>query len=220
MNRILALFLALALLVGLAACGRQTQSSDGPAQQTPAATRGDLSETGSAPDASASEETAAPQGLVTDGSRIGVLQTVQEQSAIRLKGLILTTGSGFHDYPGVEALAEEGFKTEGLCCEYCLDEWFEVYGELEGSDHVDVYVVANDPDADYAAYTPADLAAAEEQMLCSVYADQAFQNAQDYGHMFNACVGSELGPGLYNVFFTFDRTVCYMVQLKLVPFEA
>lgn len=215
MKRLTAILITALLLLGLAACGKQPQSNGGndAGKETTAAP----APSGQNGESSGGEAGAPQSSLVTDGSKCGVLQTVQPQDKIRLKGLIIASGSGHHAYPNVEEQARDGFRTEGLCSEFYLNEWFEFYGELEGSDSVDVIIVANDPKADYASMKPADLAAAEEKMLYNVYNDAAFPDAEDYGHMFNAYVNGEMEPGLYNVFFCFDGRICYLVQLKLEP---
>lgn len=215
MKKRIAILLAVLLLLGLAACGKQPQNNGGSdaGKETTAAP----APSGQNGENSGGENNAPQNALVTDGSRCGVLQVVKPQDKLRIIGLIIASGSGHHDYPGVEELAKQGFKTEGLNSEFYLNEWFEFYGDLEGRDSVDVIALANDPKADYAAMTPADLAAAEEKVPYSVVNATVSPEAENHGFLFSAYVNGEMEPGLYNVFFCCDGKICFLVQLNILP---
>ena len=82
-----------------------------------------------------------------------MLQKCAEQNALTIRGLLLTTGSGHHSYPAIADLIKDGYKTENLYSTYSLNEWFEIYGDCSRS--VNIYVVPNQADTDYAAVTEA-----------------------------------------------------------------
>ncbi len=215
MKKSLALTLALILMLALAACGSEPRSGSSD-ETAPAQTEATAAQTEAAP---AGETTANAAGLITDGSRIGVLQPVTEQNDLVVNGLILTSGSGHHVYPSVEELYAKGYQTEGLSSEYYLSEWINLYGEIEGGKAAQVIVLPNDPNADYTKMKTAELTAAHEQLPNAIFADSVAPDAQDYGHLCDFYVHQESPAGLYNVFFANGEEICYLVQLKLLPPE-
>ncbi len=210
MKKLLALTLAVILALSLAACGKSvTDGSDETAAQTEAA----------ATDAAPADETTENAGsLITDGSQLGVLQTVTEQNDPVIKGLIITTGSGHHEYPLVEELVAKGYRTEGLNSEYFLSEWVEVYGEIEGDKPLQMIVLPNDPAMDYTKLKTADLLTAVENLPTPIFAEEVTPDAENYGRLGSFNVHQDYyQPGLYNVFFASGDNVCCMVQLNVLP---
>ena len=217
MKKLIAIILSTLLVLALASCGSapQNDNADNNTATDPAAT-GETPESEAAP----ADETVAPaSSLNTDGTMLGVLQTVKEQNDLRIKGLIIASGSGHTEYPSLEQLVEAGFKTESLCDTFFVNEWIEIYGDIEGGASTGVYVLPNDPNAVYADMKTSDLAAASEALDYPVFADTVIPDAENHGMLCSFYVHPELGDGLYNVFFTEGENICYMVQLKTLPTE-
>ncbi|MCR5611749.1 MAG: hypothetical protein K6F68_08000 [Clostridiales bacterium] len=206
MKRFLILLLAALTAVSAAACVKPNKPD--PIATMPPETTGAPAVTAEPGDAFA---------FVTDGSKVGVLQNAGDPAFLRINGLIITTGSGHHEYPAIEELAEAGYKTEGLYAEYYLSEWFDVYADIEGDGAIGVYVLPNDPNADYSKMKDADLLAVHESLDYPVYHDVPHCDAEDHGLLFEAYVHEENGPGLYNIIFTDGENIIYMVQLRILP---
>ncbi len=214
MKKLIAILLAALLVLSLTACGGKPQNGGGSGSGNPAPVSTAAQPEGQSP----GDETVPVQNvLATDGSRLGVLQTVTAGNEALLKGLIIASGSGHHEYPALEDLLKEGYRTEGLCSEFFLNEWFDVYGEVPADEALTVCVVPNDPKADYAKMKPAELAAISEQLLYPIFMDTVTPDPENYGLLFSAYVNGEMEPGLYNIFFSLDDTICWMVQLSIVP---
>ena len=220
MKKILALTLAAILALSLAACGKSnTDGSDETAAQTTAAEATAAQTEAAATDAAPADETTENAGsLITDGSRLGVLQTVTEQNDPVIKGLIITTGSGHHEYPSLEELVAKGYQTEGLNSEYFVGEWVEVYGEIEGDKPLQMIVLPNDPAVDYTKLKTADLLTAVENLPTPIFAEEVTPDAENYGRLGSFYVHQDYyQPGLYNVFFASGDNICSMVQISVVP---
>jgi hypothetical protein len=221
MKRIIAILLIGLMALSFAACGGKPGESGSSETAKPAETQ----QGESSGDGGGSKETAAPQSsVVLDGSRLGVLQPVKEQDALKINGLVIATGSGHHEYPSAQELLAAGFKTEGLYSEYMIQEWFEIYISTAGNKPVKVIILPNDPAADYTKLTAADLEAASEALSYPVYCDTVEPDPEVYGEnepyaLVSAYVHPELeaGPGLYNVFFANGNDICYAVQLNIIP---
>ena len=162
-----------------------------------------------------SEQTANKVAVITDGSKCGVLQKAAEQDAFELRGLILTTGSGHHNYPAIADLIKDGYKTEGLYSTYMLNEWFEIYGDCNKP--VNIYVVQNQADTDYAAMTEADLQKIEESAAYTNSVTDVAPDAENNGLLWSTYVNSDMDAGLYNICFVSGGKLCYLVQLTLEP---
>ena len=224
MKKILALIIAAVMIFALASCGKDSGGTSG--ESTPATTNepagtstdsSPASDTESAPASSGTENVSPASSVATDGSKLGELQVVNEQDKLKINGLIIATGSGHHDYPTVDELVEEGYKTEGLCSEFFLDEWIEIYGDLDGGKTAYVYVLPNDEDADYTKMKASDLEKQVEALEYEIYDGLVFPDAENNGLMCSFYVHEELGAGLYNVFFAIGDEICYVVQLDIVP---
>ena len=213
MKRILVLMLAALMALAFAACSKPQSGTE----TTPPPSGGDQQGSGNNEGgAEKTENAGANIDLVLDGSRLGVLQPVNEGKA-KVNGLVIDTGSGHHEYPSVEELLAAGFKTEGLCSEFFLNEWFEVYGDVEGN--INAYVLPNDPALDLAKAKDAELAAIHEGLNYPVFGGPAAPDPENNGMCLNAYVHNEIasGAGLYNVIFTDGETVIGVVQLNIVP---
>ncbi len=193
--------------------GKDSSAADSASGQAAGSAAEDQAE--SAAPAGNAESTAEKPAVITDGSKCGVLQKAAEQDAFELKGLILTTGSGHHDYPAIAELIRDGYKTEGLYSTYVLGEWIEVYGDCDKP--VSIYVVPNQADTDYAAMTEADLIKISDDSQYPNVATDLTPDKEDNGHLTNFYVHQELDAGLYNVCFVSDGKLCYLVQLNLMP---
>lgn len=203
--------LAAALFTG---CGGKESGSSASGSGTAAANTASASAAESGTAASTGSNSGNP-AVTVDGSRCGVLQKAADQDAFTVKGLILTTGSGHHDYPAIGDLIGKGYQTEGLYSEYYLSEWIDVYADCDPS--VNFYVVKNQPDADYAAMTEADLIRISEESDYPVVSAGLTPDADENGKLTSFYVHPEMGEGLYNMCFISGGKVCYLVQLRLTP---
>ena len=220
MKKLLALTLAAILALSLAACGKSnTDGSDETAAQTTAAEATAAQTEAAATEAAPADETTAnASSLITDGSKLGVLQTVTEQNDLVIKGLIITTGSGHHEYPSLEELVAKGYQTEGLNSEYFVSEWVEVYGDVEGDKPLQMIVLPNDPAVDYTKLKTADLLTAVENLPTPIFAEEVTPDAENNGRLGSFYVHQDYyQAGLYNVFFASGDNICSMVQLNVVP---
>ena len=209
MKRIIAILLVLLMTLVLAACAGKPQGEE-LKKETPQP---------GATQQSGGESQEGKAGFVTDGSKLGVMQKLNEGARSKIKGLIITTDSGHHDYPTIEKLVEDGYKTEGLYSEYLLNEWFAVYADISGNSSVGVYVVPNDPAADYASMNEKEIAAIAEGLDYVIFAGTATPDTEEYGKLFSAYVNGEMDAGLYNIVFTDGGRVCMLVQLDIKPQE-
>ena len=205
MKRLTAIILTVLSVTLLSGCGN---SGGQPAQTNAPAPASDA-----APADSGS--TAQASAVITDGSKCGVLQKVAEQDDFIINGLILTTGSGHHDYPAIEELSGKGYQTAGLYSEYMLGEWIAIYAACGKS--MNIYVVPNQPDADYAAMTEADLQKINESAAYENAVTDVQPDPENYGHVWDTYVHQEMDAGLYNVCFVSGGKLCYLVQLNLIP---
>lgn len=154
-------------------------------------------------------------GILTDGSRLGILQKIEDEAGESVKGVILTTGSGQHDYPAAEILSREGYKTSELCYEYELNEWIDFYAQTVPSDlQMNIYILKNEENVDYGELTAAqieDRCFSKGRICWAVRPDP-----ENYGYLDSVCIKpDEAVAGLYNVFFSAPG-VRYMVQLSLI----
>ena len=214
MKRTIAILLVALMVLCFAACGGKPAEGAADATGKPAENQQGGEGSGEAPGGNDSPANQSPVAL--DGSRIGVLQPVKE-GRVRIKGLLLTTDSGHHDYPSIEELSEGGFKTEGLYAEYFTSEWFAVYADVEGGASTGVFILPNDPNRDVTKLTAAELAAASESLPYPVYAGECSPDPENNGLLFAAYVHNELGAGLYDVFFTDGDEIVYVLQLNITP---
>jgi hypothetical protein len=210
MKRTLAVILAALTAAALTGCGGNGSSGSG--QNAGNSAAAPAAESSVPANADGNAKTSA---VVTDGSKCGVLQKVTDQNDFELRGLILTTGSGHHNYPSVEDQLKDGYKTEGLCSTYYLNEWFEIYADCDKA--VNIYVVQNQPDADYAAMTEADLQKIDESAAYSNSVTDAVPDAENNGQLWSTYVNGELDAGLYNICFVSGGKLCYLVQITLEP---
>ena len=206
MKRTTAVFAALLLAASCTGCGGSVQTDSPAAQSSAAADNG--TPAGAA-------ETAQSGSIITNGSKCGVLQKVADQNDFELRGLILTTGSGHHNYPAIADLIKDGYKTEGLYSTYMLNEWFEIYSDCDKP--VNIYVVQNQADADYAAMTEADLQKIDESAAYSNSVTDVKPDPENNGLLWSTYVNSEMDAGLYNICFVSGGKLCYLVQLTLEP---
>ena len=205
MKRIFSFLLAALAAAALTGCGGAESSSSQAAPNSAADNAAPVN-------ADSSAQTA---GAVTDGSKCGVLQKCAEQDDLEIKGLILTTGSGHHDYPSIDALIGKGYQTEGLYSEYMLNEWIEIYADCNQA--MNIYVVQNQPDADYAAMTEADLQKIDENSAYPNSVKDAEPDESSSGLVWSTYVNGEMDAGLYNICFVSGGKLCYLVQISLIP---
>lgn len=211
MKRTTAVFAAMLLAVSCTGCGG---SSTGNQTDTPSAQSSASADSSPAANTNSS---AQASGVITDGSKCGVLQKCAEQDALTIKGLILTTGSGHHNYPSIADLIGKGYQTEGLYSEYYLNEWIEVYADCD--QEVSLYVVKDKPERerDYAAMTETDLIKISGESHYPNIATGLTPNADENGNLTSFYVHPELGEGLYNMCFVSGDKICYLVQIRLTP---
>ena len=215
MKKLIAIMLVTIMALAYAACGGKPQNS-GNNNNNGSGQSGSVKETNAAV-----KVTKAPGSTVTlDGSMLGVLQKVaidnSSKDKIDIKGLLITTDSGHHDYKPIEELITEGYKTEGIYDEFMLNEWFSVYADIEGGP-VNVYIIPNNFKNEISLMKAVDLAAISEKLEYPIFAGAVTPDPDNHGFLLSAYVNKELGEGLYDIFFTSGEKILYVVQLKLVP---
>lgn len=205
MKKAIALLLVFVFALFLAACGDKGGSG---AESTAPERIAQVNGSGS----SAPEQ--AEKSVINDGSRLGVLQPVAEQNDFVIKGLYISSESGQHKYPHVDDV--DAFGTDGLNSEFELNEWIGFYVDTEHKSPMNIYIVRNDAEADYSKITEQELAGICSDKDYPVIADAA-PDGENRGFAGQAYVHPESSqPDLFNVFFTANGKVCYMVQLNLI----
>lgn len=202
MKKIIGIFLAVVLCISMTACGSEPSEESTVGQE-------------SSPAVVATTPPAT--GLITDGSRLGALQKVSNQGNFLIKGVLVTSESGEHDYPPINELAQNGFNQVNTCTEFSLNEEIGLYLDTDFTEsHLDVFAVKNDETADYSDISPEEL-----KGICTEKGYPMLLNVvpamENYGCLGTVCVTGE--PGLYNVFFVAEGT-CYMMQLSLTALKS
>ena len=211
MKKLIALSLAVLFVLGAAACGKKEESKTENKAETTAATQAATTAPATAP---ATADSAS--AVVTDGSKLGELQTVAAKEDFVIKGLILLSDSGHHEYGTIDDNIGKGYLTKGLFSEYYLNEWIGIYADTDAA-LFNVYVVPNEADKDYAAVTETELRQTCEEKGFPVM-DSVTPDKTQHGYIGGLYVNPDSSlPGLYNMFFAKDGAVGYMVQLKLEP---
>lgn len=153
-------------------------------------------------------------GIAADGSMLGVLQPVAEQQDFIIKGLYISSESGQHKYMHAEDI--DTFGTDSLNSEFELNEWIGFYVDTESQAPMNIYIVRNDAQADYSKITAQELESICADNEYPVIAD-AVPDEENRGFAGQAYVHPESSePDLFNVFFTANGEVCYMVQLNII----
>lgn len=206
----LAVMLTAAMLTG---CGSKDSSSA--ASNSSAAQNSAASSAADSSSAAAADSKTAKSTIILDGSKCGVIQKAADQDAFTLKGLILISDSGHHDYPSIEEQISKGYQTEGLYSEFYLSEWIAVYADCDQP--VSLYVIKNNPerDRDYTTMTEKNLITISGESQYPNIAANLTPNKEENGHLTNFYVHEELGEGLYDMCFVSGEKICYVVQLKL-----
>ena len=216
MKKALLTGMALITAAALCSCGgsKPAETTTAAAQTTAAAAQQAQTDTAAAPSGSAGSESRA---IINDGSKVGVLQEFPGQDVLKIKGLIVNTGSGHHEYDSIETLYSKGYKTSGLNSEYYMNEWIEIYADTNDKGFA-IYAAKNDPDKDYSEITVAELQknlGGNDLPYCEV---EEGADKENYGFIASFYIHPDYNePGLYNVFFTKGGKVAYMVQLTLIP---
>lgn len=214
MKKITAFLLVFMMALALVACGgkggNDPEPGKEPVTKEQETTGKDTSEEKTTGDTQPSKKT-----VINDGSKLGELQPIAQQQDFVIKGLYISSESGQHEYPHVDDV--ETFETTGLNSEFELNEWIGFYVDTERKTPLNIYIVRNDMEADYAKITGAELRGIcvekEYPRLLEAVPDE-----ENKGYLGEAYAHPELTePDLYNVFFVADGKVCYMVQLNIVP---
>lgn len=154
------------------------------------------------------------KSVVTDGSKLGVLQPVAEQQDFVIKGLYISSESGQHKYAHVDDV--DTFGIDSLNSEFELNEWIGFYVDTDYKSPMNIYIVRNDSEADYSKITVQELAGICSDKEYPILAD-AIPDEENHGFVGQAYVHPESSqPDLFNAFFTAGGKVCYMVQLNLI----
>lgn len=212
MKKLLPLLLALILVLSMTACGGKADADKSAETQKDAQSGQSQPQTA---DSNTGEAAGSDRKVITDGSKLGVLQTVADQQTFVIKGLYITSGSGQHDYAHVDDV--DAFGTDALNREFELNEWIVFYLDADLTSAVSIYLVRNDASTDYAKITVPEL-----ESICSaheypVLAD-AVPDAENRGYAGELYVNPDSSqPDLFNAFFAANGQVCYMVQLELIP---
>ena len=207
----LAAMLTAAMLTG---CGSKDSSSSA-TSNSPAAQNSAASSAADSSSAAAADSKTAKSTIILDGSKCGVIQKAADQDAFTLKGLILVSDSGHHDYPSINEQISKGYQTEGLYSEFYLNEWIGVYADC--NQPVSLYVIQNHPekDRDYTTMTEKDLITISGESEYPNIATNLTPDKEANGHLTNFYVHQELSEGLYDMCFVSGEKICYVVQLKL-----
>ena len=218
MKKVLLAGMAFLLAAALCSCGggKSPETTTAAANTTAATAKPVQTEKTDAPPSGSSES--GSRAIVSDGSRVGVLQEIPGQNVMKINGLILTTGSGHHDYSSIEELYPKGYKTEGLNSEYYLNEWISLYGGTDDT-NFQVYIAPSDPDKDYSTVTAAEIDNHDEKYdLPSLDIGDDGIDKENNGHIGDFYINPDRNDaGLYNVFFVKSGKVAYMLQITLVP---
>lgn len=197
MKKLTALFLTMILVICLAACGGAGGNNPDP---TPGGNN---------------NPPATKDGLITDGSKLGVVQNVPGKDSSAIESMFITTGSGQHDY--IKDPSEAEFERENLNSEYELNEWIDLYMKSDSSLAVSVYFVRNDKDADYSEIKVVELEAICSEKDYPMIVDSV-PDIDNYGFIGSVCVHPEATDAdLFNAFFVVNGKVDCMVQLSMVP---
>ena len=151
--------------------------------------------------------------IVTDGSKLGSLQLLDAKNQT-IKGIIITTGSGHHDYPTRYFLTKDDFAMGTDYTEYELNEWVEIC--IDSDAVIESVIVKNDENKDYSKFSYIEFVANRE-----AFEDGAFSvkpDADDMYYFGAFYLNPEYcQPGLYNLFFASNGKVIGMVQLSFIP---
>jgi len=212
MKKLIVLILALTLCLAFTACGKNeggtTTTTDTATETavTPAAT---TSAEGEVADETTTEHETVPK---TTETSIGTLAAVSDKTDYAIRGMLITSGSGQHDYGMAQQLAAKGYKTQGLSSEFYLNEWIEFYIDTDSKAvPVSVYAVMHTDDADYSAMTQADL-----ENIAAASVTELTPDAENYGYLGSLYINPESNePGTYDFLFVVGGAVRYVAELNI-----
>ena len=218
-KKLIAFSLVALLALGAAACGQKSESKTDAKTESKTESQA-AAQTATEAAASKTESEAATKAsasaVVTDGSKVGTLQAVKPQEDFVIKGMVLLSDSGHHDYGTPEQLTDTSFVTSGLHADFYLNEWIGIYTDTDAS-LFNVYVVENDAQKDYAEVTEQELRTICEEKSFPMLEGATPDKAQ-HNYLGGLYVNPDYGkPGLYNMFFAKGGNVAYMVQINLNP---
>ena len=199
MKRTIAAMLFLVLCLSLAGCGgEKTEETKQTEERGPAVVA----------------TVVASGSFVTDGTQLGVLQKASNQGTLVLRGILVTSETGEHNYPAIDQLAQNGYNQVNPCTEYSLGEKIGFYVDSDYTEvHMSIFAVKNQDMPDESDLTEEGLKKLCEDKNYPMVLD-ALPQVDDYGFLGSLSVdGGE--PGLYDVFFVGNQT-CYMMQLSIV----
>ncbi len=152
--------------------------------------------------------------IISDGSKVGSLQLLDKDDKT-IRGIIITTGSGHHEYPAYTNMTKSDFSMGTVYTEYYMNEWIDICIDTDAQS-VETAIVKNDKNKDYSKITFAEFTAMREGIE-----DGALSAQPDPDNMYH--FGSfylnpaYCDPGLYNLFFACNGKVVGMVQLTFIP---
>ncbi len=211
MKKIAALLIVGIMSLSLVACGGVDKPSNAEKEQ---GSNNEQLITQSTDNSDTSNQQSSDKLVINDGSKLGVLQPVAEQQDFVINGLYISTESRQHDYMHVDEV--DTFGIDGLNSEFELNEWIGFYLDTEYKSPMNIYFVRNDAEADYAKITIQELESICSDKEYPVLSD-VLPDGENRGFAGQTYVNPESSqPDLFNVFFTANGKVCYMVQVNLI----
>ena len=216
-KKLIAFSLVALLALGAAACGQKSESKTDAKTESKTESQA-VTQTATEAAASKTESEAATKAsasaVVTDGSLVGTLQAVKPQEDFVIKGMVLLSDSGHHEYGTANQLTDKDVVTDVLHADFYLNEWIGIYTDTDAS-LFNVYVVENDAQKDYAEVTEQEL-----RTICDEksfpFLEGATPDKAQHNYAGALYVNPDHGkPGLYNMFFAKGGNVAYMVQINL-----
>ncbi len=202
------LFVAISvLMIGtltLCSCGGKSNPTSSTNTQTSTKTSTTTSQT----------STTKPEiKIITDGSKLGSLQLLDEKNQT-IRGIIITTGSAHHEYKDYRNMTKDDFAMGTAYTEYEMYEWIDIC--IDSGATIETAIVKNDEKKDYSKISYIEFAAMREAIPNGALS--AKPDADDmyyYGSFY--LDPYECDPGLYNLFFASNGKVIGMVQLSFIP---
>ena len=224
MRRISVIFLTVLLGLSLTACDGKNKDGESTSQDGSSVVSqesdGNNNENSEVAAKSAAQIKTDLINIVRDGSKLGEVQEITKSNVITLKGLVMTSSSGQHNYPSAEDLLTKGYKMKLDYAEYYLDEFFTIYADVDSQKPLSLYVV-NDKDlGDSTKVSMQDIMDICEEKSYFALID-AYPDMEHDGALGSTFVPEDTAePGLYDIFIAREGKMYYMIQIKITKAPA